>query len=93
MFIGLLQVELHLPASNSLKDKRSVIQSIIKRIQNKHNIAIAETEEMELHRKAILAATTISNSKQIVENTLRQTEQLIENTDGCEILESRIEFL
>ena len=62
MTIGVARVTLYLDGSQSLKDKRHVVRSITKRVQNQFNAAIAEVEDLDDMRVATLGITTISNS-------------------------------
>ena len=43
MLIGVLQVELTIPGSQSLKDKRRVVQSIKAKLHREHMVSVAET--------------------------------------------------
>ena len=51
---------LHLPDSDSLKDKRQVARSLSARIRNKFNVAVAEVEDQELWQRLTLAICCVS---------------------------------
>jgi uncharacterized protein YlxP (DUF503 family) len=93
MIVGLLRAELHLPTTASLKDKRSVLKRLLHRLRNKQNVAAAELDDLDLWRRAVIGAVTLSNSRQVAESVLRDTLREIEITENCEVLEQRIEFL
>jgi len=61
MTIGVARVTLLLEGSMSLKDKRQVVRSITKRVQNQFNAAIAEVEDLDDMRMATLGFTVVSN--------------------------------
>src|SRR5437016_14461587 len=61
MVIGVLQVELSLPGSHSLKDKRRLVKSLLDRLHNQFNVAAAEIDAQDNHRHAHLAATSVSS--------------------------------
>ena len=42
MIVGAAVVELHVHASQSLKQKRGVVRSVVQRLRNRFNIAVAE---------------------------------------------------
>ena len=44
MIIGSAVIELDIPASASLKDKRRVVKSVIARLQRDYNLAVAEVD-------------------------------------------------
>lgn len=48
MHVGVCRVRLHLPASQSLKDKRQAVKSVVTRVKNSHNVSISEIEDQEL---------------------------------------------
>ncbi|MDP3793591.1 MAG: DUF503 domain-containing protein, partial [Candidatus Uhrbacteria bacterium] len=45
MTVGLCRVWLRLPQNHSLKDKRQVVKSLIARLHNKFNVAVAEVDD------------------------------------------------
>jgi uncharacterized protein YlxP (DUF503 family) len=62
MTIGAARVTLYLESSFSLKDKRRVVRSLTRRVQNQFNAAIAEVEDLDDHRVATLGVVCVSNS-------------------------------
>ncbi len=63
MHVALLQVRLHLPEVNSLKDKRSVVKSILERARSRYAVAAAETDDQDVHRSAVLGFAAVSSSE------------------------------
>src|ERR671925_407851 len=59
MVVGLLTVELHVPGSQSLKDKRMVLRRVKDRLK-KFNVAVSEVEHQDLWQRAALAVVTVS---------------------------------
>src|SRR5687767_12243199 len=82
MTIGVAMVTLYLESSSSLKDKRQVVRSITKRVQNQFNAAIAEVEDLNDMRVATLGITCVSNSAphadEMLANVIRFIERNIE---------------
>ena len=62
MFIAACRIELELPESSSLKDKRQVLRSLMARVRNKFNAAVAEVDYQESWRDAALGIVCVSNS-------------------------------
>ena len=52
MVIGVLQVEMHLPNTHSLKDKRSVVKSLKDQLRGRFNVAVAELAADEKWQRA-----------------------------------------
>ena len=62
MNIAVATVTLHLPAASSLKDKRGVVQSLMARLRDRYNLAVAEVGEHESHRSSQLGLSTVNTS-------------------------------
>ena len=69
MVIGLLSVELHIPHSQSLKDKRMVLRSIKDRVK-KFNVAVAEVAHQDVWQRAGLGIVAISTTTEPVDKEL-----------------------
>jgi uncharacterized protein len=80
MFIGVGQITLHLPDSQSLKDKRQIIKSVMARVRNRFEVAIAEVEEQERWQIAVLGVSCVSNSRLHAEEILERVRRFIEET-------------
>lgn len=78
MTIGVARVTLLLDESFSLKDKRHVVRSITKRVQDKFNVAIAEVEDLNDLRVATLGLTCVSNSSPHADEMLATVIAFIE---------------
>jgi uncharacterized protein YlxP (DUF503 family) len=94
MIIGLCTIDLHLPGANSLKDKRSVLKSVSRRIRNKFNVSIAEVEEQDVWRSAVLGVVTVSNDAAYVHGLLTKVVDWIERTRlDVDLVDYQIEML
>jgi uncharacterized protein YlxP (DUF503 family) len=80
MVIGVCEITLHLPDSHSLKEKRQIIKSIIARVRNHFEIAIAEVDENDRWQIAILGVSCVSNSSQVASEVLERVRRFIEET-------------
>ncbi|WP_236064880.1 DUF503 domain-containing protein [Reticulibacter mediterranei] len=80
MVIGVCEITLHLPDSHSLKEKRQIIKSIIARIRNQFEIAIAEVDENDRWQIAVLGVSCVSNSSQVASELLEHVRRFIEET-------------
>jgi uncharacterized protein YlxP (DUF503 family) len=94
MVIGLCTIELHLPGAHSLKDKRSVLKSVSRRIRNEFNVSIAEVEEQDVWRSAVLGVVTVSNDAAYVHGLLTRVVNWIERTRlDVDLVDYQIEML
>ena len=94
MTIGLLTVEIHLPQSRSLKDKRQVLRSVKDRLRSHHNLALCEIEDgADLWQRASVAVVSVASRRDVLENlfetVIRETERQIPG----HLIETGREFL
>lgn len=93
MVVGLLQVELHLPAAHSLKDKRAVIKSLKDQLRGRFNIAVAEVEANELWQRATVGISTLSDSRAYVDRLLDEVTDWLRGTRLVELIRIEKEYL
>jgi len=87
MIIGTAAIKLDIPFAHSLKDKRMVVKSIISKAQNKFNISIAETDEMDTIKTAIISFACIAANAALADSIMQNVLSYIEaNTDAEVIL-------
>ncbi len=87
MFVGIVRIELHIPASRSLKDKRSVVHGLKERIRQRVRAAVAEVDHQDLWQRAALGVAVVSGERQQVDEQLQSVRQLVQNTHGAELLD------
>ena len=63
MVIGSCLLDLHIPGSQSLKDKRQVLQRILKQVRNRYNVSIAELGYSDLWQRGWQLFTTRSDKE------------------------------
>jgi len=86
MFVGLLQIELFIPHSTSLKDKRRVVRSVRDKFHREHLVAIAEIEALERHRTCVLGLAFVSNAQAHVERTLDAIERKLDRLPDAQLV-------
>jgi uncharacterized protein len=92
MVVGLLTVELHVPGSQSLKDKRMVLRRIKDRLK-KFNVAVSEVEHQDLWQRAALAVVTVSTDEKHADRELAAVADEIERVEPGLITRTDVEFL
>lgn len=86
MILGICTCEIFIFNANSLKSKRSVIKSIINKSKNRFNISIAEVGENDKWQKSVIAFSTISNDKKIVEESMEKVIDFFDSYSEIEII-------
>jgi uncharacterized protein YlxP (DUF503 family) len=92
MTIALLSVELFLPMSQSLKDKRHVLRRLKDRL-GAFNVSVAEVAHQELWQRAGLGIVTVASSDDMAEKTLTSVRDEIERLEPGLVTQSQVEYL
>ena len=92
MPVGVLILEIQLPYSHSLKDKRAVLLKIRDRLRSRFNVAIAELDHQDLWQQATLGVVSISNSQLFLESVFQKVLAESENILGHDVTDYNFEF-
>ncbi len=93
MLVGLLQIDLFIGQSDSLKTKRFVLNSIKDRIKNKFNVSVAEVDNLDKWQRSTLGLAMVANEKKILEQTLTKILNFIDRYDQVEIIDQQFEII
>jgi len=93
MIVGVMQVELLIHDAMTLKDKRRVVKSIKDRISNAFNVSIAEVDELDRHRKAILGISMVGNDSDYVRNSLDKVLNCLRSARGASLVDCQIDLI
>lgn len=93
MFVGVVRIELHLPASRSLKDKRSVVRGLKERIRARVQASVAEVDHQDLWQRAALGVAVVSGNSAQVGELLQSVRNLVESAPGAELLDWQEQLL
>lgn len=61
MIVGVLKAQLHMQAVTSLKEKRSIVKSLIGRLKSRFNISICEVDHQDNKTSAVIAIAMVCN--------------------------------
>lgn len=89
--VGAMTVQLHLPHSHSLKERRSVVNSLKERIGQRFNVSVCE-ESSESWQIANLAFACVAQTEATVEQQFRQIRELMESDGRAMVMNPQIEY-
>jgi uncharacterized protein YlxP (DUF503 family) len=87
-----VRLELELPFSTSLKDKRQTLRSLRDRLRRK-NISVVEAANQDLWQRATVELALAAVSRHAAEEKREEVRRLLLNYEELEILEWREEFV
>lgn len=91
MIIGLLQLDILIPESNNLKDKRSTIKSLKETIRKRFNVSIAETGKLDKWSRSEISITKVSNEAKFIRQEFQKIQNDIESRYPVEIIDKQEE--
>jgi uncharacterized protein YlxP (DUF503 family) len=78
MVVGVCILELEIPASHSLKDKRRVVKSLTTRVRQIFNVSVAEVDSLDAWQQATLGIVCVSSNTNYARGML---EKVIDNIE------------
>lgn len=93
IIVALCTVELFIPESQSLKDKRQVLLSLKDRLRGQFNLSVAEVDGQDMWQKAVLGMACVANEGRYVNHVCDRALNLIRTVPSVEIVQSRVELL
>ena len=67
MIVGVMTAQLSLHGIASLKEKRSIVKSLIGRLKSRFNISIAEVDHQDSKSIAVLGVAVVSNDSRFID--------------------------
>lgn len=86
MWIGWLECDILLGDVHSLKQKRSVVRPLVAELQRRLSVSAAETNSMDLHRRAGIGIAIVAADRGHVADVLDAAERLVAGHPEYELL-------
>jgi len=92
MPVGVLTLDIQIPYSHSLKEKRAVVRKMRDRLRTRFNVAVAELDHQDVWQRATLGVVSISSSQQLLESLFHQVLAEAENVLGGDVADHTLEY-
>jgi uncharacterized protein YlxP (DUF503 family) len=89
VFVGTLELDVLLGDIHSLKEKRGVVRPVIAELRRRHDVAVAEVDLQDLHRRAILGVAAVSADPTHCTEVLDSCERLVAARPELDLLSAR----
>ncbi|MCX7590079.1 MAG: DUF503 domain-containing protein [Kiritimatiellae bacterium] len=91
MFVGSLEVRLFLRGSQTLKEKRQVVRSLLERIRNHHQVSANEVAHRDDVRQIVVGFATVQPDSQTATEVLRRIENALRCHPEAQFLSARLD--
>ncbi|MCF6466117.1 DUF503 domain-containing protein [Clostridium sp. Cult2] len=93
MIVGTCSLKLIIYESNSLKDKRHIIKSIMGRIQSRFNVSIAEIGLNDCWGTSLIGFACVTNDTSHANQTISKVLKFIDGDNRVEIIDYNIDIM
>jgi uncharacterized protein YlxP (DUF503 family) len=87
MPVAALSIDLRLPSSHSLKDKRAIIRPIIEGCRRRYQVAAAEVDHQDRWQRCGVSVAAVSSSRGHLAEILDEVERFVWSFPEVEVVE------
>ncbi|MDE0672323.1 MAG: DUF503 domain-containing protein [Caldilineaceae bacterium] len=92
--VGLLTLELYLGGTTSLKEKRSRVAPVVRRIRTKFNASVCESDAQDVLTRAEISVVVVSTNDSHVHSQLQAVlNWVLDARLDVEVLDSHVELI
>ena len=89
MWVGWIEFDVLLGDVHSLKSKRSVVRPLVADLRRKFDVAAAEVDHLDLHRRAMIGISFVSADRDHLERVLDAADRFVAVRPEVDLLSSR----
>jgi uncharacterized protein YlxP (DUF503 family) len=83
--VAVVQVELHIPASRSLKAKRAAVRPIVEGLRHRFHMSVAEVGYQDKWQRSLIGFAVVSDSHSHIEEVVDAAERWIWSRPDVEV--------
>ena len=88
-----MRFDLSLPATRSLKEKRSVLRPVVEGLRKTASYSVAEVAHHELWRRAGLGVALVATDRRELERMMQRAEHFLDGRHEVDVIEVLISYL
>jgi uncharacterized protein len=85
MWIAVIRLDLLIPGSRSLKDRRQAVRSLKERLRGKFGVACAEVGDLQSWNRASLGLSAVANEKPLLQDLAGEIARYSQNDANVQI--------
>ena len=93
MVVGLGIITFRLHDCRSLKEKRRIVKSIIKQMQNHFNASVAEVGSNDIHQRAVIGFALVGNNRMVINSKVDKVFNMVDDSGLAEITDTEMEII
>lgn len=93
MHAAAVQAELLVPGSQSLKDKRRVLKSVVHRLRDGFPVAVAEVAHQDTWQRATLAIGFVAGERRVLDESIQAVLRMLDGRFDLELVSSETFYI
>jgi len=86
VYVGALEIEIHIPAAGSLKAKRSIVRHLIEASRQRFGVSASEVAHHDLWQRSGLGFSVVAPDAAHAEHLLDQVERFVFSHPELEVI-------
>jgi len=93
MRIAAMSFRLYAPWVHSLKEKRTIVKSMVAKLQNKFHVSVAEVGEQDTHQIIVIGVAAVAHNNAMADRIMEEISMFVEENCDAEIVDEEREVL
>ena len=93
MHVAVVHLELHIPASRSLKEKRAALRPIVEGLRHRFQSSVAEVDYQDKWQRALFGMAVVSDSYSHVEEVVHKVERWVWSKPDIEVTRFEVSWV
>lgn len=93
MLAVLVELDLHIPAARSLKDKRGAIRRLQRRLRDDLGVSVAEVGHQDLWQRCTLGVAIACSDEVVGRQVVQDVERIVARAVELEVLDTHVEVV
>ena len=93
MHVVVVRLELHIPTSRSLKEKRAVLRPIVEGLRHRFQISVAEVDYQDKWQRALIGMAVVSDSYSHAVEVVANVERWVWSKPDVDVTRFETEWL
>ena len=93
MVVGIGIVTFRIHGCRSLKEKRRIVKSLVRQVQNNFNVSVAEVGAHDIYQKAEIGFSLVGTDQRVINSKSDKILNWWDNSGLAEIIDSDLEII
>jgi uncharacterized protein len=93
MVVGICIITFRIHDCRSLKEKRRIVKSLIRKVQNNFNASVAEVGAHDIYQKAQIGFSLVGTDQRVINSKSDKILNMLDGTGLAEIVDSELEII